>query len=104
MITEINNTTIIESFKLEEIERLKEERKLMDFIPRVTLKKDIEILYSWRDYFKKLKVPYAITKGKHGVTLWKEEIAKGEDVETFSNKNIKVYSACPRKFFYKTRD
>lgn len=75
MITKIKDISIIESYRLEEVEKFLQERKLMDFIPAVKLKADIKILYSWRDHFRNLNVPYAITKGTEGFTLWKEEVA-----------------------------
>lgn len=80
MIEKIQGVEIIERYKIEEIETFLKEKKLMDFIPAVKLKKDIEILYLWRDYFRKLKIPYAITKGSLGVILWKEEVVKGDKV------------------------
>ena len=75
MISKIKDSPIVESYKLEEIEKFLQEKKLMDFIPAVKLKVDIKILFLWREYFKDLKVPYAITKGTEGFTLWKEEVA-----------------------------
>ena len=59
----------------EKIKQLNSKGVLFDFIPRVKLKQDIAILYSWVDYLTNLKVPIVITKTQKGYTLWKEQTA-----------------------------
>jgi hypothetical protein len=65
---------IVESFKLDKVLALKEKDLLFDFIPSIKLRRDMPILKTWAEYLKSTNIPYAITKGAKGYTLWKELI------------------------------
>ena len=80
MIT-YNDRFVIESNLLEKFKEIPDKR-IFDFIPSAITKEDNKILQSWKNYFKKYKIPFVVTvennnlkaiDGRYRKRLWKEK-------------------------------
>lgn len=61
---------IVESYRRE---RIDPKTELIGFLPYLTTMEDLEVLHKWREFFRKKRVPYIVTRENNVMTLWKRD-------------------------------